>query len=50
MKALKGSQILVMFGGEWFIASEDIKYLIYHVTSKNHTILTSSNFMIWNSS
>ena len=34
-----------MFDGHWSIASRDIKYLICHMTSQNHVILGSSNFM-----
>ena len=34
-----------MFGGYWCSASEDMKYLIYHVTSQNHVIKGSSNFL-----
>ena len=39
-----------MFGGHWSSANGDVKYLICHVTSQNHVIGGSSNFMSWTSS
>ena len=44
------SHHLAMFGGHWSSASGDIKYLICHVTSQNHVIERSSNFMSESSS
>ena len=39
-----------IFGGHWSSANGDVKYLICHVTSQNHVIGGSSNFMSWTSS
>ena len=39
----------VIFGDIWSTASEDTKYLIYHVTSQNHMTKESCNFMSWSS-
>ena len=39
-----------MFGSDWSSACKDIKYLICHVTSQNHVIDGSSNFVSWSSS
>ena len=39
-----------MFGGDWSSASEDMKSLVCHVTSQNHVIVGSSNFMSGSSS
>ena len=36
-----------MFGGYWSSARGDIKYLIYRVTSQNHVIEVSCNFVKW---
>ena len=44
------SHHLAMFGGHWFNAKGDMKHLICHVTSKNHVIGRSSNFMSGTSS
>ena len=38
------SHNLAMFGGYWFSASGDMKYLICHVISQNYVIEGSSNF------
>ena len=39
------SHHLAMFGGHWFGASGDIKYLIFYVTSQKYVIEGSSNVM-----
>ena len=41
---------LAMFGSHWSSTSEDIKYLICYVTSQNHLIEGSCNFMSVSSS
>ena len=40
------SHHLAVFGGHWTYANANIKYLIGHVTSQNHVIEGSSNFII----
>ena len=49
-KTLTLSHQLVIFRGHWSIASGDIKYLIYNVTSQNYVIEGSGNFMSGSSS
>ena len=44
------SHNLTVLEGHWSSASEYIKYLICHVTSKNHVIVGSNNFMSGSSS
>ena len=41
---------LATFVGHWSSAKGDMKYLIYHVTSQNHVIEGSTNFMSCSSS
>ena len=41
---------LHMFGGHWSNASEEMKYLICHMTSENHVIEGSISFMSGTSS
>ena len=36
---------LAVFGGFWPTAIGDVEYLICHLTSRNHVIQGSSNFM-----
>ena len=49
-KRLTVSHRLAMFGGHSSSVSGDIMYLICHLTSQNHKIDGSSNFMSWSSS
>ena len=44
------SHHLAMFGNLWSVTNEDLKYLICHVTSQNHMIEGSVNFMSGRSS
>ena len=39
------SHLPAVFGGHWSNTSEDIAYLIYHVTPQDHMIEGSRNFM-----
>ena len=39
------SHHLAMFGDHWSSASGNIKYLIFHLTSKNHLIEGSCKFL-----
>ena len=43
------SHHLAMFGGRWSSSNGDINYFICHVTSQNHVIERSSNFLSWSS-
>ena len=38
------SHHLVMFGGDWSSLSEVVKYLVCHVTSRDHVIQGSCDF------
>ena len=49
-KLVTVSHQLAMFSGHWSSKSGQVKYLIYHVTSKNNVIEESTNFMSENSS
>ena len=44
------SHYFAMFGRHWSLAVGDKKYLICYVTSQNHVIKGSSNFMSGSSS
>ena len=45
IEAPKVNYHLVLFGGHWFSASGDIKYLICHMISKSHVVEGSCNLM-----
>ena len=45
VKTSHGKPPPCMFGGHWSTVIGDMKYLIYHLTSQNHMIEGSSNFM-----
>ena len=44
------SHRLAMFGVYWSSGNGNISYLIYHVTSQDHKIRVSYDFMGWSSS